>query len=196
MKKYKEIREFLIPTFYAPYWVNDDPSGLTDKEIKLFDEFVKDKDIVSLRLPKSGSEELTKWNDVSYELGASVCYKVDALTTVDYGFKPRYIDDLKLLEVELEEHNGLFYIKEFPDDSKYLYHWYKEQYPDDEVGEDINQGLTLYGTLHYFIILPYAIYDIMGAHDSVIRERVFEKFSQSLGVEYKTIYNYWLKNSL
>jgi len=196
MKKYKEIRSFIIPTFFIPYWFNDDPSALNDKEIEMFDEFVKEKNIVHLRLPKESTKVFTKWNDVSYQLGASICYEIEALVRVDYRFKPDSIDKIEKIGIELEEHDGLFYIKEFPDDSKGLYQWYKEQYPTDEVAEDLVRELTVYGALYYFIISPYSIYDIMGAHDSVVRERVFEKFSQSLGIKYKAIYDHWLSDTL
>jgi hypothetical protein len=66
--------------------------------------------------------------------------------------------------------------------------WYMKTYPIDELGGEINQKLTLWDVYTY-LSQGYDVYKIIGVSDSVIRERVFEKLSKVLDVDYDTIYN-------
>jgi hypothetical protein len=65
--------------------------------------------------------------------------------------------------------------------------WYVKNYPTDELGEEINDTITFKG---YWAMTSqgYNPYEVLGVHDSVVRERVEEKLSQILGIknfEYK-----------
>jgi len=66
--------------------------------------------------------------------------------------------------------------------------WYMKTYPTDELGGEINQKLTLW-EVYTYLSQGYDVYKIIGVSDSVVRERVFEKLSKVLDVDYDTIYN-------
>jgi len=71
--------------------------------------------------------------------------------------------------------------------------FYTETYPTDDLGEQLNDDVTfkdLWNGLHG----NKNVYDIMGVGDSVIRERLFEELSEITGVDYKYIYDLWLKS--
>lgn len=68
--------------------------------------------------------------------------------------------------------------------------YYIENFPTDELGLEINKEAS-------WLALGAAIrggcvYEYIGVHDSVIRERIFEKFSEITGLDYEYIYNEWL----
>ena len=68
--------------------------------------------------------------------------------------------------------------------------YYLQNFPTDELGVEINKEAT-FGSL-WAAIRGGCVYEYIGVHDSVIRERVFEKFSEITGHEYEYIYNEWL----
>ena len=68
--------------------------------------------------------------------------------------------------------------------------WYMKTYPSDELGDEINQKLTLWD-FYNALSQNRDIYKVIGVGDSVVRERIFEKLSKVLGVAYDTIYNMW-----
>ncbi len=68
--------------------------------------------------------------------------------------------------------------------------FYCEVYPTDELGVEINPKANW--TDLWVIIRSGLIYEYLGVHDSVIRERVFEKFSEITGHDYDYIYEQWL----
>lgn len=70
--------------------------------------------------------------------------------------------------------------------------WYMEIYPSDELGEEINPYITF---MDVFEALDNYkdIYEVIQVHDSVIRERIFEKLSEITGHTYEEVYNQWLR---
>lgn len=79
--------------------------------------------------------------------------------------------------------------------------WYTKEYPTDELGKDLNDEITL--TDIYTFLKLYGgdgndeygdLYDYLGAADSIVRERVFDKISTLLGVDYDVIYKMWLSD--
>jgi hypothetical protein len=69
--------------------------------------------------------------------------------------------------------------------------WYVNEYPTDEMGEDINAEATFEGL--FKIMDNYKdVYEYIGAYDSIIRERIFEKLAEIMGVDYDYIYSQWL----
>ena len=70
--------------------------------------------------------------------------------------------------------------------------FYCEAYPTDELGVEINSGATFGGL--WAAIRGGIIYEYLGVHDSIVRERVFEKFSEITGHDYDYIYNQWLNS--
>jgi hypothetical protein len=70
--------------------------------------------------------------------------------------------------------------------------WYMTEYPDDELGEEMNQDVTFYDL---FVVLDTykSVYDTLNVWDSIIRERVFSKLAEIMNVDYDYIYEQWLK---
>lgn len=70
--------------------------------------------------------------------------------------------------------------------------WYLENYPTDDMGVEINESIT-FTELGLVLMAKRNFYKAVGnGIDSIIRERIFEKLSQELGVDYGVIYNMWL----
>jgi hypothetical protein len=71
--------------------------------------------------------------------------------------------------------------------------WYTKNYPDDDLGVEINDNNTfedLWNGIHKHM----DIYDVIGVGDSVIRERLFEHLSEIKDVNYDYIYKKWLES--
>jgi hypothetical protein len=69
--------------------------------------------------------------------------------------------------------------------------YYLSNYPTDEVGKEIDANATFKGLFH--ILDTYEdVYKYIGIADSIIRERIFEKLANEMGVDYNEIYNQWL----
>ena len=76
----------------------------------------------------------------------------------------------------------------------YIKPWYCAKYPTDSMGQDINPKATFKGALD---VLKRAnttsdFYDYINAHDSVIRERIFDELARRTNQSYDTIYRAWL----
>lgn len=118
-------------------------------------------------------------------------------------------EECKLLNLEWEEAEPEYQADEeldmkktqqFLDESKdkvdlslNLKEWYKEAYPDDDIYEEIIDTVT-FQDVQDALNKGDNVYDVMGAHDSIVRERVFEKLSQLRNVDYDVIYNAWLND--
>jgi len=75
-----------------------------------------------------------------------------------------------------------------------LKNFYRIAYDDDDICESyINEDATFGGLLEN-ITEPYDYIFKNGEEDSIIRERLFEKLADIMGVEYNDIYNLWLAN--
>lgn len=71
--------------------------------------------------------------------------------------------------------------------------WYLKNYPTDDLGEEINENISFWN-LYAYLKNGYNVYSVLGVSDSLVRERVFEKLSEIIGVKYNDIYNLWLKS--
>lgn len=71
--------------------------------------------------------------------------------------------------------------------------WYCSTYPKDELGSDIREKLSF---LKLYELLASGngdyVYDLIGVSDSIVRERIFERLSKILNIEYDYIYQLWL----
>ena len=72
--------------------------------------------------------------------------------------------------------------------------WYLKTYPTDNLGKEINDNVSFW-SLYTFMSQRYNVYSVLGVSDSIVRERVFEKLSEILGIKYDYIYKMWLKSS-
>jgi hypothetical protein len=69
--------------------------------------------------------------------------------------------------------------------------YYLSKYPTDELGNEIHTKATFIGLFE--VLDTYKdVYDYIGVHDSIIRERIFEKLANEMRVDYNEIYNQWL----
>lgn len=69
--------------------------------------------------------------------------------------------------------------------------YYLETYPADKLGLQINEDATFAGLLNT-LIKGNLVYKYVGVHDSVIRERLFEKLAKDMQLDYDHIYLLWL----
>ena len=73
--------------------------------------------------------------------------------------------------------------------------WYLKEYSSDSLGNQLLDGTTFYD-LFYALDRKKDIYITLFGNeefgDSLIRERVFEKLAEIMGVDYNYIYEQWL----
>lgn len=70
--------------------------------------------------------------------------------------------------------------------------WYTASYPTDEAGQDIDENITFSELYHALRLDGSAFYEVIGAIDSTIRERIFEKLADIFCTSYASIYDLWL----
>ena len=71
--------------------------------------------------------------------------------------------------------------------------WYTKNYPQDDLGQEINDSINFW-TIYVYLKQGINIYSALGVYDSLVRERVFQKLSEILNVDYETIYQLWLNS--
>lgn len=71
--------------------------------------------------------------------------------------------------------------------------WYFKTYPH-EVGVivDLDSEVTFNQLSNFLKGGKGDVYEFLGVHDSVVRERVFSELSELLNVDYDTVYNMWI----
>ncbi len=77
------------------------------------------------------------------------------------------------------------------DTMKNIKDYYTNKYPTDELGVEINEKATFNG-LYKVLDNEGDVYHYIGVQDSLVRERLFEKLSELMGVDYDVIYQKWL----
>jgi len=76
-------------------------------------------------------------------------------------------------------------------DMRNMREYYLENFPTDEMGIEINENATFEGLFR--VLDNYEdVYEYIGVGDSVIRERVFSRLSEIMGVTYDEVYSQWL----
>lgn len=70
--------------------------------------------------------------------------------------------------------------------------WYMDEYPTDELGEEIREGLTFYD-LYEAMDNYMDVYRVLDVDDSIVRERVFSELAELMDVDYDYIYQQWLQ---
>lgn len=69
--------------------------------------------------------------------------------------------------------------------------WYEKAFPNDSIGEEINETATFEG-LADCIDTGTDIYAYIGVSDSIVRERLFMELAEQTEVNYEVIYQEWL----
>ena len=72
--------------------------------------------------------------------------------------------------------------------------YYTQTFFTDELGNEINANATFEG-LFYELDNYKDVYKYIGVCDSIVRERIFEKLANVIGVNYEYIYSQWLKGN-
>lgn len=72
--------------------------------------------------------------------------------------------------------------------------FYLANYPTDELGLGINPNATFTGLLNQLFI-GNDVYEYLYVYDSIIRERLFERLAEDIGVGYEYVYKLWLNNN-
>ena len=77
-------------------------------------------------------------------------------------------------------------------DGQTLVHdWYRLAYPHDEWAIDnLNKGIT-FQNVYECLEVGYDIYALLGAGDSIVRERVFDALATLMDVSYEIVYYQW-----
>lgn len=71
--------------------------------------------------------------------------------------------------------------------------FYAKAYPTDDMVNDMDNNITFQQVLNELIKgNGYNFYEVIGVHDSLIRERVFSRLSEIMNLEYEYIYKLWL----
>ena len=83
------------------------------------------------------------------------------------------------------------YDRELEAKSTNIKKWYLENYPADDLGEELKNNITFYD-LFDALDNYQDVYDFIGVGDSLIRERLFEKLSKIMKCDYDEIYYQWL----
>jgi hypothetical protein len=68
--------------------------------------------------------------------------------------------------------------------------WYKSNYPEDNLGNEINNDATFVGFNEDINIMN--AYHYIGVFDSLVRERIFAEISERIKIPYEVIYKKWL----
>ena len=74
-----------------------------------------------------------------------------------------------------------------------LKEYYQNVYPMDELGVQINSEANFVGLMDELHI-GGDVYEYIGVHDSIVRERLFEHLAQELNTSYDYVHNLYLNN--
>mgnify|MGYP001326225100 FL=1 len=69
--------------------------------------------------------------------------------------------------------------------------FYLNEYPTDELGIEIDTKATFAGLVTQ-LFGDGDVYDYIGVHDSLVRERLFSELAKQLNKPYDFVYNLWL----
>ncbi len=83
-----------------------------------------------------------------------------------------------------EHYNGQTKIKDF----------YKEAYPTDEMGDNLNASAT-FQDAYECLQVGFNFYTFLGVDDSLVRERIFDALATLMGCSYEHVYYQWLNHS-
>ena len=70
--------------------------------------------------------------------------------------------------------------------------WYMKNYPDDELGKEINPDADFDG-LFEALDNYQDVYEYFGVGDSLVRERLFSRLAEIMGCGYDVVYEQWLR---
>ena len=72
--------------------------------------------------------------------------------------------------------------------------WYAVAFPHDEWGNEMMNKGVLFQDVFECLQVGFNVYALLGAGDSVVRERVFDALATMMEVSYDVIYYQWLNH--
>ena len=69
--------------------------------------------------------------------------------------------------------------------------FYLTEYPTDELGIELDNKATFAGLVTQ-LFGDGDVYDYIGVHDRIVRERLFSELAKQLDTSYDYVYNLWL----
>jgi len=72
--------------------------------------------------------------------------------------------------------------------------WYRKAYPQDDLGDQIDDKVTFQQVIDCIEDDPGAFYSLIGVGDSVVRERIFTAVAGLIHKPYDAVYRRWLDN--
>jgi hypothetical protein len=72
--------------------------------------------------------------------------------------------------------------------------WYAVAYPDDKWGNQMMNKGIIFQDVFECLQVGFNIYALLGAGDSIVRERVFAALATLMGCDYEHIYYQWLNH--
>jgi hypothetical protein len=69
--------------------------------------------------------------------------------------------------------------------------FYLNEYPTDELGIELTDNITFAGLVTE-LFGGHDVYEYIGVHDSLVRERLFSELAKQLNTSYDYVYNLWL----
>ena len=73
--------------------------------------------------------------------------------------------------------------------------WYAVAFPQDEWGNEMMNKGIIFQDVFECLQVGFNIYALLGAGDSVVRERVFTALATLMGCDYEHIYYQWLNHT-
>ena len=70
--------------------------------------------------------------------------------------------------------------------------WYAVAFPNDEWGNEMMNKGVLFQDVFECLQVGFNVYALLGAGDSIVRERVFDALATMMEVSYDVIYYQWL----
>ena len=79
-----------------------------------------------------------------------------------------------------------------PVGTEYIDEWYKKAFPTDELGDELEH--ITFGELYTALKNRKDIYEVIGAYDSTVRERLFVKLAKDFGFTVDEVYGLWTED--
>ena len=159
-----------------------DDGLLQNSEESIFD-LVKDKKRLVNVLKDARGDEFkefaVKWNGLQAKGEEDEVYKTDHCNPIRGNFAE-------------SSSSGKYNAKSL---NEKIATWYRKAYPTDkEMADEMKPSCATFQDVIDALDAGEDVYDVMGAGDSIVRERVFEELSKLTGKDYDYFYNKWVSS--
>ncbi len=81
-----------------------------------------------------------------------------------------------------------------PDGQTPVLDWYAGAFPTDVWAIDAMNKSCTFQDVYECLYVGGNVYALLGADDSIVRERVFEQLAKMMGCDYNYIYDQWMRH--